>query len=71
MLEVVDEIPPECTIQVLSGNKTWSIKMRGYVDDKRHCTSSIKNQVNNTCIKAMEISVSTWYELLLFAGGES
>ena len=46
MMEVVDEVAPGCIIQLSSGNKTWSIKMMGFVDDKCHYTNEIKNHAD-------------------------
>ena len=44
--------------------------MMAFVDDKRHYTNSLNQQSIKSIIKAMEKSVSTWYELLLFVGGD-
>ena len=45
--------------------------MMGFVDDKRYYTNILTQQLITTVIKAMEQSISTWYELLLFVGGLS
>ena len=42
--------------------------MMAFVDDKHHYTNSFNQQSIKSIIKAMEKSVSTWYELLLFVG---
>ena len=44
--------------------------MMAFVDDKRHYTKSLRQQLCEIVIKAMEQSVSTWYEFLLFVGGD-
>ena len=44
--------------------------MMAFVDDKRHYTNSLDQQLIKYVIKSMEKSVSTWYELLLFVGGD-
>ena len=44
--------------------------MMAFVDDKRHYTKSLRQQLSEIVIKAMEQSVSTWYELLLFVVGD-
>lgn len=44
--------------------------MMEFVDDKCHYMNTINKKENNIHINAMEIPVSTWYELLLFVGEE-
>ena len=41
-----------------------------FVDDKRHYTNSIREKLSESVIKVMEQSVSTWYKMLLFVGGD-
>ena len=70
MMEIVDQIAPGCTIELHKGKEKWIIKMMAFVDDKRHYTNSLKHQLIKSVIKAMEKSVSKWYELLLFVGDD-
>ena len=70
MMDIVDNVAPGCTIQLPKGKATWTIRMMAFVDDKRHYTNTLKQQLSAIVIRAMEKSVSTWYELLLFVGGE-
>ena len=70
MMEIVDQVAPGCTIELPKGNAKWNIKMMGFVDDKRHYINTLTHQLITTFIKAMEQSISTLYELLLFVGGE-
>ena len=70
MMEIVDQIAPGCTIELPKGKEKWIIKMMAFVDDKRHYTNSLKQQLIKSVIKAMEKSVSKWYELLLFVGDD-
>ena len=41
-----------------------------FVDNKRHYTKLLRQQLREIVVKAMEQSVSTWYELFLFLGGD-
>ena len=43
--------------------------MLAFVDDKRHYVNCLPNQSNMNILTAMEISVSSWNELLHFVGG--
>ena len=43
--------------------------MLAFVDDKRHYIKCLPNQSNKNILTAMEISVSSWNELLRFVGG--
>ena len=70
MMKIVDQIAPGCTIELPKGKEIWIIKMMAFVDDKRHYTNSLKQQLIKSVIKAMEKSVSKWYELLLFVGDD-
>ena len=70
MMKIVDQISPGCTIELPKGNSKWNIKMMRFVDDKRHYTNTLMQQIITTVIMSMEQSVSKWYEFLLFAGGE-
>ena len=70
MMEIVDQIAPGCTIELPKGKEKWIIKMMAFVDDKRHYTNSLKLQLIKSVIKAMEKSVSKWYELLPFVGDD-
>lgn len=36
MIEVIDNMAPGCTIILPNNNKTWTIKIIGFVDDKRY-----------------------------------
>ena len=70
MMAIVDKVVPGYTIQLPKGKATWTIRMMAFVDDKRHYTNTLNQQLSAIVIRAMEISVSTWYALLLFVGGE-
>ena len=70
MMKIVDKVASGCTIELPKENIKWIIKMMAFVDDKRHYTNSLRQQLSKIVIKAMEQSVSTWYELLLFVGGD-
>ena len=70
MMDIVDQIAPECTIEQSKGKRKWTIKMMVFVDDKRHYTNFLNQQLIKSVIKAMDKSVSTWYEFLLFVGGD-
>ena len=70
MMEIVDQLAPECTIEQSKGKRKWTIKMMVFVDDKRHYTNFLNQQLIKSVIKAMDKSVSTWYEFLLFVGGD-
>ena len=41
-----------------------------FVDDKRHYTNTLTQQLSKIVIEAMEKSVTAWYELLQFVGGD-
>ena len=43
--------------------------MLAFVDDKRHYVNSLPTQSNKNILTAMELSVSSWNELLHFVGG--
>ena len=43
--------------------------MLAFVDDKRHCANGSNKQTSKNILTAMEISVSSWNELLHFVGG--
>ena len=36
MIEVIETLPSDCTIQLPSSSKTWIIHMIGFVDNKRY-----------------------------------
>ena len=44
--------------------------MMAFVDDKHHYTNTLHQQLSAIVIRATEQSVFTWYELLLFVGGD-
>ena len=69
MMEIVDTVAPGCTIQLPKGKATWTIRIMAFVDDKRHYTNTLHQQLSAIVIRTMEKYVSTWYELLLFVGG--
>ena len=70
MMKIVDKVAPGCTIQLPHGQETWTIRMMAFVDDKRHYTNTLTQQLSKIVIEAMEKSVTTWYELLQFVGGD-
>ena len=70
MMKIVDQVVPGCTIELPKINAKWIITMMTFVDDKRHYTNSLRQQLSEIVIKVMEKSVSTWHELLLFDGGD-
>ena len=70
MMEIVDKVAPGCNIKLPHGQETWTIKMMAFVDDKRHYTNTLTQQLSKIVIEAMETSVTTWYELLQFVGGD-
>ena len=70
MMEIVDKVAPGCTIQLPKGKATWKIRMMVFVNDKRHYTNTLHQQLSAIVIRVMKKSVSTWYELLLFVGGD-
>ena len=57
----MDQIAPGCTIELPKGKEKWTIKMMAF---------SLNQQRIRSVIKAMEKSVPTWYELLLFVEGD-
>ena len=44
-------------------------KMLAFVDDKRHYVNSTSSHSTKNILTAMELSVSSWNELLHFVGG--
>ena len=70
MMEIVDKVPPGCTIKLPHGQETWTIKMMVFVDDKRHYINTLTQQLSKIVIEAMKTSVTTWYELPQFVGGD-
>ena len=69
MMEIVDKVTPGYTIKLPHGQESWTIRMMAFVDDKRHYTNTLTQQLSIIVIEAMEKSVTTWYELLQFLGG--
>ena len=43
--------------------------MLAFADDKRHYVNSNPTQISKNILTAMELSVSSWNELLHFVGG--
>ena len=41
--------------------------MIGFVDDKQHYTNQIKEIIIEKVITAMELSLSTWYEIYYYS----
>ena len=70
MMDIVDKVAPGCTIELHKGKVTWNFKMVGFVNDKRHYTNTLSQHIIESIIKTMKQSLSTWYELLKFVGGE-
>ena len=62
------KVAPGYNLQVPKGTKNWRIYMMRFVDDKRHYINLLKEIIKENLIKAMELSVSTWYEIILFIG---
>ena len=69
MIADVEDVSHGCIINLLRGNKKWQTHMLAFVDDKRHYVNYIPNQSIKNVLTAMEISVSSWNELLHFVGG--
>ena len=68
MIEIVDKVAPGYTLKLPKGTAIWTIRMVVFVDNKRHYTNTLHQKFSEIVIKAMEQSVSTWYELILFVG---
>ena len=47
MIEVIETLPSNCTIQLPSSSKTWTIHMIGFVDNKRHYVNKIQQNIRN------------------------
>ena len=69
MIAVVEDVSQGCTITLPRGNTQWRKHMLTFVDDKRHYVNSLPTQSNKDILTAMELSVSSWNELLHFVGG--
>ena len=69
MIAVVEDVPQGCTITLPRGNTQWRKHMLAFVDDKRHYVNSLPTQSNRDILTAMELSASSWNELLHFVGG--
>ena len=69
MIAVVEDVSQGCIITLPRGNAQWQKHMLAFVDDKRHYVNSLPKQSNKNILTAMEISVSSWNELLHFVGG--
>ena len=69
MIEVVEEVSQDCIIQLPWGNKQWEKHMLAFVDDKRYYVNGSPTQTSKSILTAMELSVSSWNELLHFVGG--
>ena len=69
MIAVVENVSQGCIVNLPRGNTKWQKHMLAFVDDKRHYVNCLPNQSNKNILNAMEISVSSWNELLHFVGG--
>ena len=69
MIEVVKEVSPGCVIQLPRESNQWERHMLAFVDDKRHYVNGNPTQSSKSILTAMELSVSSWNELLHFVGG--
>ena len=69
MIAVVKDVSQGCIITLPRGNTQWQKHMLVFVDDKRHYVNSLPKQSNKNILTAMEVSVSSWNELLHFVGG--
>ena len=54
MMKIVDQVAPGCTIKLPKGNTKLNIKIMGFVDDKRHYTNTLTQQIIIKVIKAMK-----------------
>ena len=52
-----------------SRKETLDNKYIMFVDDKGHCVNCITQQLESQLLTEMELSVSSWNELLHFVGG--
>ena len=53
-MKIVDQVAPGCTIKLPKGNTKLNIKIMGFVDDKRHYTNTLTQQIIIKVIKAMK-----------------
>ena len=70
MMKIVEEVAPGCRLCLPKGKNEWNKHIVGFVDDKRHYVNSSYSKLSKPVIRAMEQSVSCWYKLLNFSGGE-
>ena len=69
MIEVVEEVSKGYIIQLPKGSNTWETHMLAFVDDKRHYVNGNNKQTRKSILTTLEISVSSWNELLHFVCG--
>ena len=70
MMEVVEEVASGCKRTLPKTIEKWNVYMIGFVDDKRHYVNSPEMIIRKCIIKAIQRSVSSWYELLHFCKGK-
>ena len=70
MIKVAEGLTESCTINLPQVKAPWSIHILGFVDDKRHYINNSKKRMIQHLIDALEKSIGTWDELLIFADGQ-
>ena len=57
MMEVIETLVPGCMITLLNNKHTRTIKIVGFVDDKRHDTNIIMQIIKESSTHAIEKSI--------------
>ena len=53
-MNIADKVDLGSTVELLKGKETWTIKIVGFVDDKRHYTNNLSQHMIEPFIKVTE-----------------